>query len=456
MATGSSDLTTFTTLLKTIYLQGVKDLINSKTTAFGRAKKAYREGLEMRRTLRTGRTHSLGAQAPGVALQTPQTVELKQPVIPPRYLYGTLEITEEIIEQARSDAGSTARSLTVALNGLATDMRDDLNRQWCNDGSGVLGVVSAVTLATGVVTLVEPTDVRKFGVGQLLNGFSVRTAGGTQRTSNAAASPIFLVEAVNPSAGTITLADPNGVNDLSLGTSDLAANDVLVKNGTRTLGTAGVNGSRFEIMGLDGAVSIKNPPLDDAGLFGIDRPLDFDGITANASGVNAWASYVNSAATSRPLTGPIMTSLIDGVHIKAGGVPDYFLTTFGIRAEYADLQGNVRRSVNRIQISGETSGGFAENVEGGEFLEYNNIPIIPEKYCTAGTVFLIGKDALGFDYWSDWHWLDRDGGVLKLSQQGGIKPSWIGVLAAFGEMGLSAPSQCAKATQIIGQDPLSG
>lgn len=432
MATGSTSISTFDPILRIRYLQAVRDLFNDETTVWGWLDhKSTQGGRNMTGTVRIGRSFSHGAQAAGGTLPTPQTIALANVVVPTKYLYGTLKITNEILKQAMGEPGSSARALSTQIDGLTRDMKDNRNRMYMGDGAGTIGTVLSVS--TNVLTLKDATDCRKFGIGQIINGFSTEAPSATQRSHSggSAGAPTgvnFLVTAVTPATPSITVDDNTG---------GIVANDFLSYTNSRSGTTP--NFTRNEPMGLKGAVDDSNPPLDPTGLFGISRATTV-----------AWQSYVNSAAANRPISGGLLQAMLDGARISGGGKIDGIFSPFGVRAEYAELQQNVRRTVNTNTYAGNTSGGFKE------FVEYNGIEVIPEKHCPQNTMIGVDKDALWIESWGELDWMDEDGSILDRVQTPGLEPAYFATLYDYEELFVHAPARCAKLEAITGADPVAG
>lgn len=429
MATGSSSIAVIScdAILRNLYLDGAKDLMNDETTVMGwLTHKQTQGGRNMIGTVRTGRTFSHGAQAAGGTLPTPQTIVLQNVTVPTKYLYMTLKITNELLKQASGQPGSSARSLTTVMEGSTRDFKDNVNRMFMGTGTGRIGTTASVGGAGNTVwTLTDFSDTRKFGIGQVLNAWDTDASGSAQR-STTTTGVNFTVTAVDPVAGTIT------VNE-NAGASAVVATDFITYAGART------STVRFEPMGLDGAVAATNPPLDTTGLFGIDRTT-----------VIPWRSYVNTAGANRPISGTLLQAGLDAARINGGGRIDGMFAPFGVRAEYGELQQNVRRTINTNEYRGNTSGGFKD------FLEYNNIEIIPEKHCPANKIIMVQKDAIWIEDWADWDWMADDGNILTKVQTPGIEPAYYAVMYKYSELYVYQPSACSKLEAITGTDPVAG
>lgn len=421
-----TDLTTFDSILKDVYLGPIRDQLNSKDTVYGMLnKKDQLDGRQLVVPIRKGRNFSFGFQSANGTLPVALSQQYDNVNVTPKYYYGTVEITKEVIEQSRSSRGAFARAVRTQLEGLPLDMRDDLDRIVLGNGNGVIGTVTG--LSGSDFDLTEVTDVRKFGINQRLTAYNLDTPAGV--VQNTGATPMT-VTGVSVSSGTATITVDN--------LTGVANNDLIVKDGARTAGPSGV---RNEMMGLNGIIDDANPSMDSSGLQGIDR-----------SSNDFWKSYVDdNGGTNRAITNGLLQSLIDASKIRGNGMIHYFITPYGVRFEYAESQLNVRRNVNTARISGQTTGGFVENEESYDFVEYNNIGFIPDKYAPANTILAVDWDSVWVGRFADFNWLDDDGSILKWSPN--RTPSFEAILYFYGELVTTAPNRCAKAEDVIGDDP---
>ena len=383
-----------------------------------------------------------------------------------RTMHMSASVSTLAIRNTANDAASYARALVESATKLGNDFNVRLERIMCGDGSGTLGVVAAESGAT--ITLKNPADARKFGVGDWLMGWSARTANATARGFDTNESFDYIT-GINPTTGVLTL------NGMQSANSTLAAGDVLtlaypniatvtdVTSTSTQFGKARTATVRYEPQGVDSLVSDRDSPMESAattygGLCGIIAPADYSG-NANAGGVTQWASYVNrSSSTGRAYTDDLLQSLVDMCEINAGEKPDMIVTSYGGRNEYAESKQAIRRTVNSTQISGETAGGFAENTLNKRFLEFEDIKIVPSRFAPvdldSSSQKLCSFIALNTNYlWVDeWHkprFVDYDGLTWRLMSR---SPFFEGIMEYQCEIVTNKRNAHAKVTDVLAAD----
>lgn len=383
-----------------------------------------------------------------------------------RTMHMSASVSTVAIRNTSNDAASYARALVESATKLGNDFSTRLERVLCGDGSGTLGVVSGVSGA--VITLKNPADARKVGVGDWLVGYDARTAGATAQVFNT--SRFYdQVTAINPSAGTLTMANTSG----GTGTNPLSAGDVIclaypnvatptvVTENSSEFGQARTTTIRYEPVGIDGLVSDRDSPMENGttygGLFGILAPANYAG-TTNAGGVTTWSSYVNRASTGRAYTDDILQTLLDMCEINIGMKPKMIVTSYGGRNEYAKSKQAIRRTVNSMRIAGETAGGFAENVNAGSFLEFQDIPIVPSRFAPVDldsnsqktcSFIALNTDCLWVDEWHKPRFVDIDGLTWRMV---GRTPFFEGIMEYQAEIVTDKRNAHAKATDVLAAD----
>jgi len=382
-----------------------------------------------------------------------------------RTMHMSAAVSTLAIRNTSNDSAAYARALVESATKLGNDFSVRLERVLCGDGSGTLGVVSSVDAgAANSVTLKNPADARKFGVGDFIQAFASRKANATRRIWETGTNH-NKIASINPTTGVLTMT-----TDIT-GNSTVAAADVLsltypiVASPSVTtdanFAAARTSTIRYEPQGIDSLVSDRDSPMETGttygGLYGILAPADYDG-SANSGGVTQWASYVNRASTGRAYTDDILQTLLDMCEINIGMKPKIIVTSYGGRNEYAKSKQGIRRTVNSARIAGETSGGFAENTAAGSFLEYQDIPIIPSRFAPVDldsnsqktcSFIAINTDCLWIDEWHKPRFVDIDGLTWRMI---GRTPFFEGIMEYQCEVVTDKRNAHAKATDILAAD----
>ena len=82
-------------------------------------------------------------------------------------------------------------------------------------------------------------------------------------------------------------------------------------------------------------------------------------------------------------------------------------------------------------------------MEGGfRTLSFNGIPVVADRFCPAGTMYLLNTDDFGLHQLCDWQWLEgEDGKILK---QIAGKPVYTATLVKYAELLCYRPYGRAK------------
>jgi hypothetical protein len=280
-----------------------------------------------------------------------------------------------------------------------------------NDGSGGLATIDSLTDASNFIHI-NVWDARKFDVGMSLEVWTTRDTGAVQKAFGTSGAPVYIdtVSKITPHASDASLATLTVTGGFD-GTATMAATHILTIAGART------SIARYEMSGIDAAIDNKDAPID--GTFqDIQSNFQYDGTTLNGSPEAAWNSQVFPSTAARPPTERVFQRAKDAVEIHANGKEiDKWICGYGARLEFAVTQTNVRRSVNTRRISGSTGGGFQEDTTKGDYLEYGNAPICPNRFCDPSVIYGVVWEDLEMYYWARQQWWDEDGSVIRRSPE---------------------------------------
>ena len=478
------NLTTFSPAQKEVYLGIIRESLNSKKQVMGWIEKRPCDGGPNPATgsatppprschfvAHTTRNATGTFMSPDGTFPTSGNQGYVQGSFIPRVMYWPILVTRSAIRNTADDRAAYARVLVEAAQRTGYDVTNEMERVACGDGSGFLGQWASDTLSTaaaGTITLTNPSDARRFQIGQNLNSWAARI-GNSAQLYFANTTPIYCVTVtgINYQTGVLTVikctttsgdgtggaADNQAANAIYTKANDQAANPF---NGARGVTT------RYEPVGLDGIVSDRDTPMETGvtygGLYGILAPSDFAGTTNGASGNAAWASYVNRATNGRALTDAILQSLIDRPMIDAGMAPDVIFTSYGGRWEYANSKLGIRRYVNTQSLSGAQGGGINEDEDAKSFLEFGGLPIVPVRFGPVGLDSLSNKtcsfiavntERLAAYEWHKPRFVDDDGLTWRMQSR---TAQFEAVIEYAMEFVTDQRNAHAKATDIIAQD----
>ena len=307
----------------------------------------------------------------------------EQPYEAIKYVFGTLELTDQSIEAAqKGDVKAIASILQVEISALKDDIRLDTNRQMHGDGYGVLcyangtGVAATTTLTVG--SNPNGGDATEY----LAEGMYIHIG-----TNTAVA-----ITSIDTST-TVTVAAGISWDD----------HDTIIK-GTGTTHT-GTTGSAVEIMGLAGII-------DDGDNRAIIHNITRSGAT--------WAC-AQTEDTSATLTEAYMIDLY--LQCRRYGKTDAILTGATLFSKFGQLLTSYKKTADMKEV---LAGGW----RGLEFMD--GVGVIPDFDTWSGYMQFINFDSLTIAEMSQpWQWLEADahGGILKRNAT--VRTNWEGTLKYY-------------------------
>lgn len=141
-----ANLATVDALLKDVYAPAIKNQLNDEcplAAEFDKAEDFQFEGRQIIESVRVGRNRGGYYAAEGGGIPTAGNQKHEVLRIPPRYLYGAIQITKQAMDASRSNKGAFARVMRQEMDGLLSDLRMTRNRTLAYDGRGVLALASA-------------------------------------------------------------------------------------------------------------------------------------------------------------------------------------------------------------------------------------------------------------------------------------------------------------------------
>ena len=312
-------------------------------------------------SLHTGRNSGVGARAAGAALPTAGSQSYVEQRVPVARNYGRIQIHGDLISASASDKGSFARMLDREINGVMTDLKNDVSRQIYNDSTKSIAQCGTTTADTEV-NLNSPSAIqmKQFHVGMVVD---IGTTADTDTI--VAAAEITAVDRTN---GTITI-------DSSVTTS---TSHYVYRAGSDANELTGLR----EIVAASGTLFNVNPSTDPE-----------------------WVSTVNT--TGGNSTEALYEKVIEDVNFEAGEDPNIVLTTRGVRRNFAAQLQSLKRFNDTVEIKG---GFSAITIQAGNA----ELPLVVDNDCPAQHAFFLNTDHMClYEMGDSWSWMDRDGSVLK-------------------------------------------
>lgn len=372
------NMTTADAALKNFYLDPVREQINEKNVLLEYVSKGKvdTEGRYAVLSLHTKRNASLGARAdgnylPGTTISGGTTSIGQQGFaemrVPLKQLFGRIQVDERVLKAARTNRGAFINVMNVETEGLANDMKKDLNRQLFGDGTGAI-VALGSDGASATQTLAATTtrvQQRQIEVGMVVDAGTV---------ANADSIGAFLtVTAVSFASlpGTVTF-------DSSITTT-----------GAEFLFRAGV--------GAGGSA-------DNVEVTGLQEIADSTGTLFNVDPTShpRWSAYEKGSIGA--ISDEALIAAIQETNYQSGTDVDLALTTNGVVRAYAASLAVQKRYANTLDLKG----GFKGLAVGAGNSE---VGLTDDRDCPSGTVFGLKSDHLMMHVAGDWEWMDLDGAI---------------------------------------------
>lgn len=353
-------LTTATNILKEIYEPKIQDQLQNELTTSKRLEQTS-EGVTSEVggkyvvfPIHVKRNHGIGARLEMEQLPTAQNQGYASARISLAYLYGSVRLSGQTMELAKTNGQAFASALDQEMDGLQTDVAKDMNRQVFGTSVGALMTASAVYTTNTIPT----TNTQYMEVGMVVDVYD-----STGVTNKATARN---VTAVN--AGASIVVDGAAI-------ASGAAGDIVVRTGSLNR----------ETIGLSQIVS------DTGTLYNVDPTVE-----------TKWKSTVNAnGGTNRALSESLMIRMVDDIRTQ-GGKTTLISTTLGVRRSYFNLLVQQREYSNVSEFEGGFK-GLKFTTDNGE------IPLISDLDCQPNRMYFLNEKTLKYYRESDWSFMDRDG-----------------------------------------------
>jgi len=143
--------------------------------------------------------------------------------------------------------------------------------------------------------------------------------------------------------------------------------------------------------------SYKNELTGLKAIFDIAKPLY--GIPRTN---NTWLKPYSKALDGE-ITELALQTAMDEIEEASGGKVNFIVCSWGVRRSLQKLLSANVRSIDTMELKG-----------GYKAMSYNGVPIVADRFCDDGTMYLLNKDDFTLHQLCDWQWLEgEDGSVLK-------------------------------------------
>jgi hypothetical protein len=389
----TSTLTTVADALKTYYQGPIVKQLNEKSGPLYAALKKKDKaavGNLFKFPLQYGRHGGIGARGENDDLPTPSARKHKMGEASVKNLYARIALTDKLLKGSKDNRMAFVDELTEQMANITVDANDMIRRNFCNDHSGTMGIVTANT--TGVKVVPVTGNIEAFYEGQVVDILTDAT------TKTVDAKEIVDVDR---DANTITFAD---------NVTSVLKDQMIVLAGNYDL----------ELTGLKEILTKDNT------LYGINR--------ATAKWFNPQVFDKTSGGLPSAFDSLWMAKALKVVDNRVGETPSFFVCSDGVELAYVNEQNTYKRNPEIMKVDG-----------GYKLISYNGVPITAEKYFMANTMALINLNDFELAQLSDWDWLDADGAILtKIAN----KAAYEATMALYAELICKRPGGQAIITGI--------
>lgn len=129
-----------------------------------------------------------------------------------------------------------------------------------------------------------------------------------------------------------------------------------------------------------------------------------------------------------------LQTALDAIEEQAGSSVNFIVCSWGVRRALQKLFSESKRTVDTVELAG-----------GYKAMSYNGIPIVADRFCPDGTMYLLNTADFTLCQLCDWQWLEGEEG--KVLRQVAGKPVYTATLVKYADLLCSRP---------IGQGVITG
>ncbi len=358
--------------LKSYYLPAITDQLDKSISPFfARIRKTTTDvsGKEVRKLVRYGMNGGISAGTETGELPGAGPNSYAVFYTPLKNFYGTIEISDKAIRASATEAGAFVSLLNDEMNGLIESASFNFNRMLFGDGTGKLATINGnASFAHYYVDSVK----------NLIEGMVVDVVG----TSGSVIATSRTIETVDREKKIISLSG----SDMSS-----PANYTLVVQDSKDLELTGL-GCIFRESGSLYGQRIENSHWLKPNMYNDIGDID--------------EMKIQTA--------------IDEVEERTGSKINFIMCSWGVRRALFNVL-----SKSRVLEPMTLEGGF-------KALNFNGIPVVADRFCPEGTMYLLNTDDFAIHQLCDWQWLEgEDGKILK---QVAGKPVFTATLVKYADL----------------------
>lgn len=344
-------------------------------------------GKEIRKLAQYGLNGGVGAGDEDGTLPEAAGNNYEQFVLTLKNLYGTIEISDKAIRASENSSGAFVNLLNAEMEGLLKASSYNFGRMLFGDGTGVLATVTSIT--NGVIAVNN--------VKNIVEGMVVDFRASNDGSVLAGARRVTSIDRANKK---IT------VSGTTLTATLIPANSIITVQGSYNQEITGL-GAIFKTTG---------------DLYGLSRST------------HKWLiPYIKNEVGE--ISETEIQKAIDYLDENSGSRVNFIICSSGVKRAFQNHLSTYKRNIDVMDLNG-----------GYKALSYNGIPIVSDRFCPEGTMYLLNTDDFNLHQLCDWKWLEgEDGRVIK---QVADKPVYKATLVKYADLICSRPCGQAMLTGI--------
>lgn len=350
-----TSIETLNNVLKSYYLDALVEQLDGAISPFlSKIKKTSNNvwGKDVKCVVRCGVNGGVGAGSETGELPAASRNDYAVLTSSLKNLFGRIEISDKAIRASGSNESAFVNVLNAEMNGLVRSANFNFGRMLFGDGSGKLATVVSATSVS--VILDEVRNVEKGMIVDFIKDGETLASGVTIQTIDRSAKKIVV--------------------DVTPTTMGIVAGTEIYMQQSKEL----------ELTGL-GAVFNGSQTI-----YGVNRNL-----------YSFLKPYIQTDVGT--ITETIVQTAMDNVEEISGDRTDFILCSWGVKRALAECIAEKRMYSDPIALNG-----------GYKALNFNGIPVVADRFCPKGCMYLLSSDDFVLNQLCDWQWMTGDdGNILK-------------------------------------------
>ncbi len=377
--------------LKSFYLDAVTEALDYKTNPFlAQVQRSTSDvvGKDVKKLVKYGVNGGIAAGSETGNLPTAAPSDKVVFTATLKNLYGTIEISDKALRASATSEGAFVNLLNDEMQNLIKSATFNFGRMLYGDGTGCLGII----LRTEAGSKATLSEVNAIAEGMIVDFYGMD---GMELPNGQGHKIVSIDRATN----VVTFKGPVDIYE------NIPMGAMMYLRGSKD----------YELTGLKAIFG------DGDYLYGVDRNL-----------TPALKPYKNESVGE--ISESVIQKAIDAIEENSGGKVNFIVCSWGVKRALAEYYRQFSVALPTVAFDG----GF-------KAVSFNGIPVVADRFCPAGTMYLLNTDDFKIHQLCDWKWLEgEDGKILK---QIPGKPVYTATLVKYAELMCDRPN---------GQGMLSG